>query len=188
MDLSKLNNSSDIQGFNFFPSIKTGINRYNDNSTAELRRSVDVSRINQPTRNSAAITTQMSNEPSKDQIGKKALMNEKSFITGIDDGKDDFVSLKNKKLKRATLHQSVDLKDIISTKPGRLRQLHNLANLEDTTLENEMIDTMAKGGKKLRNLMANMSLDTTGWRYHTAQKRNMDVIIDQCSEIRRKKE
>lgn len=71
---------------------------------------------------------------------------------------------------------------------GLFRRLNNLTSLEDTSIEAEMLDTVANGPRRLRVLLDNRSLDREGNRRYLAQGRDYAKLADQCLEVERRKE
>lgn len=112
---------------------------------------------------------------------KKVMLNDKSFITAVDS--------EVKPLYRSVVLRPGFSKENEIKLPGRLRNIQKLVDLEDTTLENEILDTMKNGSKRLKNLMLNVSLDTNGWRYFKSKNDNQLLLLkEQCDQIEQRKE
>lgn len=94
------------------------------------------------------------------------------------------------------MNQSVDMANLEKLKKpqgpfafqreGKIRELASLTDLEDPTLENEILNAINKANKKDQELYNNVSISRQGMRYYTGKGPNYNRIKDQSLEIIRK--
>lgn len=59
---------------------------------------------------------------------------------------------------------------------GKIRELHNLTDLEENTLENEILNAVTKANPRELAQFNNMSMSRQGLRYYTGKGPDFDTI------------
>ena len=130
-------------------------------------------------------------------LGGKIDLNQQSFLTALDKepiGIREKIKTKTKRNRAVNRSVDFDRLDKLSRKEGpyalrregRIRELANLTDLKDVSLEKDLLRTLDNASPKSRQFIEKQRLSREGHRYYTSSKRDFDVLKRQSLEITRK--